>query len=137
MRKHVAFVNGNVSNVRIVPRGGRELNQTYKARLQRQRALSSVHQFKINKKLLDLLFGSGAANGVGSLGQYTNAMAKRDLWRTSAHGKPWYIAHVTDRGRKVAFVPAFISPNTERAASAQMTENKIRRSLRRRAESLQ
>jgi hypothetical protein len=132
----VSFVNGNVSSTRTVPRGGREMNRSYMVRLERLRALSSAHKFKVNKRLLDLLFGSGAANSSGSLGQYTGAMAKKDLWRMKKHRVPWYAAVVRNRGRTVHFEPAFISADIERAASRDMTENAIRRGLRKRAESV-
>lgn len=103
------------TEVRVVPRGGRELDQSYQGRLDRQAGLK-LHRIKINRQHMNLHFGNG--DSVGSVGQYTYMMAKKDLWRKAHQGKLWYRA--TKKDNRLKFTPAFPSALEELLALRDM-----------------
>ena len=105
------------AEVRVVPLGGRNMDPGYLARMNRQAGLR-LHRVKLQKRMMNLHFGSGSVNSAGSAGQYTNMMARKDLWRKAYEGKLWYRA--TKKDNRVKFTPAFASALDELMALRDM-----------------
>lgn len=108
--KRVRFSPGP-PRVHIVPRGGREQEPGFVARLARHAALK-LHMeplgVRISRGSLDRSFGNGT--GPGSLGRYTNVQARRNTWHRSKHaGQSWY-RPVRTAGGRIEFVSRYDVP---------------------------
>jgi hypothetical protein len=125
-KRRVRF--GGVSVV-PVPKSdpGRGLHPNYKARVSRQRGLAA-HGLAVPPVLMNLLYGNGSNNSVGSKGQYTAEMAQRNKWRTKHKGKLWYAR--ASGSNKVHFLPAFSTSANERQAVQKMMADTLRKRLK-------